>query len=98
MSDTKDSSDHLKIANGFVEQANRLIESGDDPEAVGLAMTHAAANFTAFAAVMMEAARSSKTWPTNTAACSTPISTAEARPDGNRPVPPEAFFATAGTR
>ena len=57
MSDTKDSSDHLKIANNFVEQANRLIESGEDPEAVGLAMTHAAANFTAFAAVMMEGSR-----------------------------------------
>jgi len=45
---------HLEIANRFVEQANAMIEAGDDAEAVGLAMTHAAANFTAFAAVLAE--------------------------------------------
>ena len=45
---------HLEIANRFIAQANAMIEAGDNAEAVGLAMTHAAANFTAFAAVLNE--------------------------------------------
>lgn len=57
MTDTADSSTHIQIANKFVEVANTMIEAGDDPETVGLAMTHAAANFTAFAAVLAEGSR-----------------------------------------
>ena len=47
-------SQHLELANRFVEIANDLLQEGGDAEAIGLAMTHAAANFTAFAAVQME--------------------------------------------
>lgn len=45
---------HLSIANRFVELANTVMQEGVDPEAVGVAMTHAAANFTAFAASIAE--------------------------------------------
>lgn len=45
---------HLSIANRFVELANTIMQEGVDPEAVGIAMTHAAANFTAFAAAVSE--------------------------------------------
>ena len=47
-------SQHLELANRFVEIANDMLQQGGDAEAIGLAMTHAAANFTAFAAVQME--------------------------------------------
>ncbi|MBC6439154.1 MAG: DUF3144 domain-containing protein [Rhodospirillales bacterium] len=53
MSDATGSA-HLDIANRFIEQANAMVEAGGDAEAIGLAMTHAAANFTAFAAVLAE--------------------------------------------
>ncbi len=57
MSETTGGGVHLEIANRFIEQANAMIEAGDDAEAVGLAMTHAAANFTAFAAALNEGRR-----------------------------------------
>ena len=46
------SSAHLSVANRFIELANTVMQEGVDPEAVGVAMTHAAANFTAFAAAI----------------------------------------------
>ena len=57
MSRTADGGAHLGIANRFIDRANAMIEAGDDAEAVGLAMTHAAANFTAFAATLKEGDR-----------------------------------------
>ena len=48
------SSAHLSVANRFIELANTVMQEGVDPEAVGVAMTHAAANFTAFAAAIAE--------------------------------------------
>ncbi len=54
MSDDKTGSAHTELANRFVEHANGMLEAGGDAEAIGLAMTHAAANFTAFAAVLNE--------------------------------------------
>lgn len=54
MSETKTGSTHTELANRFVEYANGMLENGGDAEAIGLAMTHAAANFTAFAAVLNE--------------------------------------------
>lgn len=48
------SSAHLSLANRFVELANTIMQEGVDPEPVGIAMTHAAANFTAFAAAVSE--------------------------------------------
>ncbi|MDA0219812.1 MAG: DUF3144 domain-containing protein [Proteobacteria bacterium] len=48
------SSAHLSVANRFIELANTMMQEGVDPEAVGVAMTHAAANFTAFAAATAE--------------------------------------------
>ena len=47
-------SQHLELANRFVEIANEILQEGGDAESIGLAMTHAAANFTAFAAVQLE--------------------------------------------
>jgi hypothetical protein len=47
-------SKHLELANRFVGFANELLQESGDAEAVGLAMTHAAANFTAFAAVELD--------------------------------------------
>jgi hypothetical protein len=47
-------SEHLDLANRFVGLANELLQAGGDAEAIGLAMTHAAANFTAFAAVELD--------------------------------------------
>ena len=54
MSQDTDGSAHLALANRFIEQANAMVEEGADAEAVGLAMTHAAANFTAFAAILAD--------------------------------------------
>ena len=54
MSDTTQGGSHTELANRFVEYANSILEAGSDAEAIGLAMTHAAANFTAFAAVLNE--------------------------------------------
>ena len=48
------SSAHLSVANRFIELANTVMQEGVDPEAVGVAMTHAAANFTSFAAAIAE--------------------------------------------
>jgi len=47
-------SKHLELANRFVGLANELLQEHGDAEAIGLAMTHAAANFTAFAAVELD--------------------------------------------
>lgn len=46
---------HLALANRFVDEANRMMAEGEEPEALGLAMTHAAANFTAFAGFLNDA-------------------------------------------
>lgn len=45
---------HLSVANRFIELANTMVHEGVEPEAIGIAMTHAAANFTAFAATLAE--------------------------------------------
>lgn len=55
--DTSDSA-HLALANRFIEHANAMVADGAEAEAVGLAMTHAAANFTAFAAVLLDGSES----------------------------------------
>jgi hypothetical protein len=47
-------SKHLELANRFVGLANELLKEHGDAEAIGLAMTHAAANFTAFAAIELD--------------------------------------------
>ncbi len=47
-------SQHIELANKFVALANDLLQDGGDAEAIGLAMTHAAANFTAFAAIELD--------------------------------------------
>ena len=46
---------HLDVANRFIGLANTVMQEGGDPDAIGSAMTHAAANFTAFAAAVGEA-------------------------------------------
>jgi|GEM_PF-5513482 hypothetical protein len=54
MSESTQASTHTELANRFVGYANEMLEAGGDAEAIGLAMTHAAANFTAFAAATNE--------------------------------------------
>jgi len=55
MSQTAAPSAHLSLANRFVDAANGIMQEGVEPDAIGVAMTHAAANFTAFAAHLAEA-------------------------------------------